>query len=119
MTRGEFDAFCGGLAGTFHVIQWGGSSVWKVGPPKGPVFAIHSNWGEVGDAVVLKPSEMAAEIWRGAPGVRLAPYLGRAGWLQIAPDAMSDEELQGMISASHAINAQKLTKAARTALGLA
>lgn len=115
MTREEFDTFCGEMTATSHVVQWGGSSVWKVG---GKVFAIYSNWGDVGNSVVLKPTEMGREIWRDAPGVQLAPYLGRAGWIQIRLDAMSADELQGMIIASHALISAGISKTKRKALGL-
>ena len=37
MTYDEFNAFCRSLPHTTHVVQWGGSHVWKVG---GKVFAI-------------------------------------------------------------------------------
>ena len=99
-------------------MQWGGASVWKVGGETGKVFAVYSDWGQDNDAVVLKPSEMAREIWRDAPGVRLAPYLGRAGWIQIDRDALAVEELQNLLVGSHAIIAQKLTKKRRAELGL-
>ena len=31
MTYEEFNAFCGSLPATTHVVQWGGADVWKVG----------------------------------------------------------------------------------------
>lgn len=119
MTRDEYNAYCATLTATANVVQWGGASVWKVGGDAGKVFAVYSDWGRDNDAVVLKPSEMAREIWRDAPGVRRAPYLGRAGWIQVDKDAMSDEDLQALISGSHAIMAAKLTKKRRVELGLA
>lgn len=115
MNRSDFDRFCATLSGVSHVVQWGGSSVWKVG---GKVFAIHNNWGDLQDAVTLKPTEMTAEIWRGAEGVALAPYLGRAGWFQIAPTAMEEDELKVMIAGSHGLIASKLTRAKRRELDL-
>ena len=118
MTRDDYNTFCAGLTATSNVVQWGGASVWKVGGETGKVFAVYSDWGQDNDAVVLKPSEMAREIWRDAPGVRLAPYLGRAGWIQIDRDAMAVEELQNLLVGSHAIMAQKLTKKRRAELGL-
>ena len=118
MNRADFNAYCATFPEAANVIQWGEASVWKVGGPKGPVFAIHSHWGPA-DGVVLKPSEMAREIWRDAPGVGLAPYLGRAGWIKIDDGAMSDDELRALIAGSHDINAQKLTKKRRAELGLA
>lgn len=115
MKRDEFNDVCRAMKGTENVVQWGNASVWKVG---GKVFAICSNWGEDTDGIVLKPSEMAREIWRDAPGVRLAPYLGRAGWIQIAGDAMSHEELVSLIEGSYAINAAKLTRKKRAEIGI-
>lgn len=103
------------MKGTENVVQWGDSSVWKIG---GKVFAICSNWGKDFDAIVLKPSEMAREIWRDVPGIRLAPYLGRAGWIQIDDDAMSDDELLALIEGSYAINAAKLTRKKRAEIGI-
>ena len=118
MTRDDYNTFCANLPGAANVVQWGGASVWKVGGDTGKVFAVFSTWGQEKDAVTLKPSEMAREIWRDAPGVRLAPYLGRAGWIQIDCDAMAADELQNLIAASHAIMAAKLTKKRRAELGL-
>ena len=114
MEREAFNAVCAALPGAHNVIQWGDASVWKIGS-KGPVFAIHSRWGEA-EGVVLKPTEMAREIWRDTPGVGLAPYLGRAGWIKIDAGAMTDEDLRGLIEASHEINLAKLSKAARAAI---
>ncbi|MEL6792979.1 MAG: MmcQ/YjbR family DNA-binding protein [Pseudomonadota bacterium] len=117
MKRDRFDAICVAMTGAHNVIQWGDASVWKVGGAKGPVFAIHSHWGPV-EGVVLKPSEMAREIWRDAPGVALAPYLGRAGWIKIDEGAMGEGDLIALIEGSYAINAGKLTKKARAELGI-
>ena len=37
MTYDQFNAFCGALPATTHVVQWSGSHVWKIG---GKVFAV-------------------------------------------------------------------------------
>lgn len=37
MIQDEYNTFCAMLPATSHVVQWGGSDVWKVG---GKVFAI-------------------------------------------------------------------------------
>ena len=42
MTLDEYNAFCGSLPSTTHVVQWGGADVWKVG---GKVFAIGGRGG--------------------------------------------------------------------------
>lgn len=117
MNRNAFDEFCAALTGTSNVVQWGESSVWKVG---GKVFAIHSNWTpDDAECVVLKPTEMAREIWRDAPGVAPAPYLGRAGWIRVETGAMAEDELRNLIAASHGLIAAKLTKRLRAELGIA
>ena len=115
MKRKDFNRFCGSLNAAENVVQWGASSVWEVG---GKVFAICGDWGREEDAIVLKPSEMAREIWRDAPGVRLAPYLGRAGWIQIDMNAMSDDEKRALIEGSYQIIAAKLTRRKRAELGI-
>ena len=51
MTREEVNAFCASLRAATHVVQWGGSDVWKVG---GKLFAVISGAG-----VTFKASDMA------------------------------------------------------------
>lgn len=124
MTRDEFDAYCGAMKGTTHVIQWGNASVWKIG---GKIFAICSDWGAKGepaDAVdgprfSFKCSDLAFEILPDQPGIVPAPYLARAKWVQLQrADAMSDEDLKLHLDAAYEIIARKLSKAARKALRL-
>lgn len=118
MTRGEFDHFCAGLPHASHVVQWGGSSVWKVA---GKVFAI-GGW-EDGDAlgVTFKVSELAFEILKDQPGCRPAPYLASRGmsWIQrVNAKSMSDKALKELLRDSYQIVARGLSKAKQKALGL-
>jgi len=117
MTRDEFDAFCGALTGTTNVIQWGGSSVWKVG---GKIFAICSIWGEgMEEKISFKCSELSYTTLCEQPGIIPAPYLARAKWVQIQePDAMGDDDIRTYITQAHEIISAKLTKAVRAELGL-
>jgi len=117
VTRSEFDAFCGGLKGTTHVVQWGEASVWKIG---GKIFAICSGWGAGSHAKFsFKCSDLAYDILIEQPGLIPAPYLARAKWVQVqTPDAMSDEDLQDYIRTAYGIVMGKLTKAQRKELGL-
>jgi predicted DNA-binding protein (MmcQ/YjbR family) len=66
MTRGEFKAFCRALPATTHVVQWGGSHVWKVG---GKVFAIASGKNDE-PSVTFKVSDIAYEMLKERPGLR-------------------------------------------------
>ncbi|NNF79091.1 MAG: MmcQ/YjbR family DNA-binding protein, partial [Rhizobiales bacterium] len=50
MTYEEYNAFCGALPATTHVVQWGGAHVWKVG---GKVFAI-GGWADDRPAYTFK-----------------------------------------------------------------
>jgi predicted DNA-binding protein (MmcQ/YjbR family) len=114
----EYNAFCGSLPATTHVVQWGGAHVWKVG---GKVFAIA--WFESGHqpGVTFKVSDIAWEILRAAPGCRPAPYMASRGmkWIQSfdAP-GLSKAELKRYLKASHALVAAGLSKRRRLELGL-
>lgn len=117
MERGDFDTFCKGLTATTNVIQWGNSSVWKVG---GKIFAICSHWGAVErDCVSFKCNDLSYQILCELPGIVPAPYLARAKWVQVqTDDALTDADLKSYIEDAHAIIAAKLTKKARAELGL-
>ncbi|MFK7877546.1 MAG: MmcQ/YjbR family DNA-binding protein [Paracoccaceae bacterium] len=118
MTRDAFNAFCKSLPHTTHVVQWGGSDVWKVG---GKVFAICGLGTTDTPGITFKVSEMAFDILRDAPGIRPAPYMASRGlkWLQVTePGAMSQDSLQDHLVASYDMVVAGLTKKNRLALGL-
>lgn len=117
MTREEFDAYCRGLMATTNVIQWGNSSVWKVG---GKIFAICSIWGEgMEQKISFKCSDLSYQILCELDGVIPAPYLARAKWVQVEHDgALGDDDIRSYISDAHEIIAGKLTKKLRAELGL-
>ena len=117
MTYDEFNAFCGALPATTHVIQWGGSHVWKVG---GKVFAI-GGWDDGAPRFTFKATDISYEILKDQPGLRPAPYLASRGlkWIQhYAEPGLSDDELREYLRQSHHIVSLGLTKKARRALGL-
>lgn len=117
MTYDEFNAFCETLPATTHVVQWGGSHVWKVG---GKVFAI-GGWADDGEAFTFKVSEMAYDILKEQPGARPAPYLASRGmkWIQ-RTDAttLSDDDLCAYLTESHRIVSLGLPKKKQKELGL-
>jgi predicted DNA-binding protein (MmcQ/YjbR family) len=118
LTYREYNAFCGALPAATHVVQWGGSHVWKVG---GKVFAI-GGW-ERGHhpGITFKVSDIAWEILREAPGCRPAPYLASRGmkWIQSYDQpGLGKAELKQYLKASHALVAAGLSKKARKELGL-
>ena len=118
MTYDEFNAFCASLKATSNVIQWGGSSVWKVG---GKVFAV-GGWDD-GECprFTFKTSEIAYEMLRDHPGCRPAPYLASRGmkWIQhFEEPGLTDEELRDYIQHSHLLASLNLTKKLQRELGL-
>ena len=118
MTYEEFNAFCGALPATTHVVQWGGSHVWKVG---GKVFAV-GGWDSGAPAISFKASELAFEMLKDRPGLRPAPYLASRGlkWIQhYAKPGLAKKDLKAYIGQSHQIVASGLSKKTQLALGLA
>ena len=118
MTYDDFNAFCGALPATSHVVQWGGSDVWKVG---GKVFAI-GGWDD-GDGArfTFKVSEISYEILKDQPGLRPAPYLASRGmkWIQqYGEPGLTDDELRDYLRESHRIVSLGLPKKTQRALGL-
>lgn len=117
MQRDAFDAYCTALKSATHVVQWRGSSVWKVG---GKIFAICSTVGEgQHDKISFKCTDLSYAILCEQAEIIPAPYLARAKWVQVvSAAALSDAELQSYIEEAHAIIAQKLTRVQRAKLGL-
>lgn len=116
MQTETFNRVCAALPQTTHVVQWGGSQVWKVG---GKVFAIGSGEGSL--AVSFKCSETAFDILREQPGLRPAPYLASRGmkWIQRQTDeTMDDAALADYLAQSHRLVAAGLTRKLRRELGL-
>ena len=117
MNYEEFNHFCAALPATTHVVQWGGSDVWKVG---GKVFAI-GGWGGEVPAFTFKTSELSFEILKEQPGLRPAPYLASRGmkWIQhYADPGLNDDDLKLYLTESHKIGSLGLTKKKQRELGL-
>lgn len=117
MTHEEYNAFCGALPATSHVVQWGGAHVWKVGDK---VFAIGGQQdGE--PRYSFKVSEISYEVLKEQPGLRPAPYLASRGmkWIQhYAEPGLNDEDLRDYLRQSHFIVSRGLSKKQQAALGL-
>ena len=117
MTYDDFNAYCRALPATTHVVQWGGSHVWKVG---GKVFAI-GGWAEDRPAFTFKTSDIAFELLKEEPGLRPAPYLAsrEMKWIQhYAEPGLSDGDLKKYLLESHRIVSLGLSKKRQRELGL-
>ncbi len=117
MTYDDFNEFCRSLPATTHVVQWGGSHVWKVA---GKVFAI-GGWDDGEPAFTFKAGEMSYEILKTRPGLRPAPYFASRGmkWIQHhGKPGLEDRELKDYLRQSHRIVARGLPGKKRREFGL-
>ncbi len=114
----KFNIFCASLKATTHVVQWGGSDVWKVG---GKVFAI-GGWNDGEEpGYTFKVSKIAYEMLRELPGLRPAPYLASRGmsWIQhYGKPGLPEAELKDYLEESHRIVSLGLTKKLQRELDL-
>ena len=118
MTVEEYNAFCGDLAHTSHVVQWGGAHVWKVA---GKVFAI-GGWDDGNDLfVTFKCSNLSFQMLKEQPGLRPAPYLASRGmlWIQRTSDEiMDDDALEDYVRESYRLVTLGFSKKRQRELGL-
>ncbi|HEU4537663.1 MAG TPA: MmcQ/YjbR family DNA-binding protein, partial [Polyangiaceae bacterium] len=113
----RFDALyelCASLPHATLSVQWGDHDVFKVG---GKIFAILTQDLDVGFRLSIKAEAEAFDELCGEPGVRPAPYLARAQWVQIVADnGLGPERLRGLVQRSHALVLEKLPPAQRRKL---
>ncbi|WP_022943137.1 MmcQ/YjbR family DNA-binding protein [Psychromonas hadalis] len=118
MNYEEFNQFCGSLAATTYVVQWGNSHVWKVG---GKVFGI-GGWGKNKQvAFTFKTSEQNYYFLSECEGYIPAPYFANRGmkWIQqIDGNKEKDDDLQYYLRESHRLVSLGLTKIKQKELGL-
>lgn len=117
----HFNDYCGSLAHTAHVVQWGGVHVWKVGGPKGKMFALAFPELQKQLAITFKVSPVSYDILKEQPGLRPAPYLASRGmtWIQrVSSETMDDEALKDYLAESRRLCAQALSKITQKQLGL-
>lgn len=110
MSYQEYNTFCGSLPKTTHVIQWGGSHVWKVFDK---VFAIGGWEASCGPAITFKVSELNYLILQDEPGFRPAPYLASRGfkWIQhYCEPYLPNAKLEEVLFDSYRLVAAGLTK---------
>ena len=118
MSEDDYNKFCGKLAHTTYVQQWGDAHVWKVG---GKVFAV-GGWND-GDElyVTFKCSKTSFEMLKEQDGLRPAPYLASRGfsWIQrTGSETMDDAALKDYLKESYRLVSLGLTKKKQKELGL-
>ena len=114
MTRDELHAAALALPGATMNVQWGDDHIYKVG---GRMFA-----GVDGGyrTLSLKATEIAFEVLTGTGRARAARHFTPGSWVSFDDLAALDAaEVADWLATSHALVAAKLTRAQRTALGIA
>jgi len=117
MSNDEFNAYCGALAATSYVVQWGNADVWKVG---GKVFAIGWN-NDNKMAITFKTSEQNYDFLAQHSDYQPAPYFANRGmkWIQIVKSVSeNDDDLEYYLNESYRIVSLGLTKVRQKELGL-
>jgi len=116
MTPKAFETRCLRLPAVTKVVQWEGTSVFKVGVK---MFALGGGFATRSGGYMFKVSNMAYAMLIEHGLAQPAPYLARAKWVQlVGNNALPDAELTRYLAQAHALIAAKLTRKARKALGL-
>lgn len=121
MNLAQFNAYCASLPHTFHVVQWGGVHVWKVGGAKGKMFALAFPELQKQLAITFKVSPMSYDIMKDQEGLRPAPYLASRGmtWIQrVDSRTLDDDGLKAYLAESRRLCALALPKTVQKQLGL-
>jgi len=113
VTAQTLEAFCLALPGASVSVQWGNDRVYKVG---GKMFAVLGMEAGAEPLLSFKCSEMAFALLLEQEGVRPAPYLARAKWVQLDRlDRLAPDELAARLTQSHALVVASLPKRLRPA----
>ncbi len=107
MNADRLGDICLALRGATMSVQWGDNRVYKIG---GKMFAISGP--DAASLYSFKVDEFRFLELTDLPGVRPAPYLARAKWVQIDPPecVLDDDEIEDLVRQSYALVFSKLTK---------
>ncbi len=113
MTLEQMRNLCMSLPGATEQIQWGDDLVFKVG---GKMFVVTGF--ESGSCFTIKSRDEAFYELTELQGIRPAPYLARARWVQIDPAEcrLRQGELEALIRQSYDLVFAKLPKKTQKAL---
>ena len=110
MTPAAFRKHALSLPGTECVEQWGDDQVYKIA---GKMFAVTD---KAFTKISFKCSDEAFHILTESGAAIPAPYLARAKWVRVAPDALPAAELRERIRQAYAIVRRGLTKKVQAGL---
>ena len=107
MTPDQIAAFCLGLPGAREDLKWGSNRVFSVAGNK--MFAILDFLGK---NLAFKVDDDLFLGYVDRPGVRPAPYLARARWINMSARQLplGDDELRQLLTRSHQLVVRRLPK---------
>ena len=107
LTPDTLEAFCLSLPAATLAVQWGDDRVFKVGTR---MFAILDEDRHLS----FKCSEIAYHMLTQRAGIRPAPYLARAHWVQLEDlGTLEEEDLLDYLRLAYGLVVQKLPKPER------
>jgi predicted DNA-binding protein (MmcQ/YjbR family) len=116
MKHADLEKFLLALPAATLSIQWGNDRVFKVG---GKMFAVTGPHDGGAKSLSFKTSDESFRILTELPGIKPAPYLARARWVQLdKPERLPAKELKAYLTRAHALVAAGLTKKLKAELGL-
>jgi predicted DNA-binding protein (MmcQ/YjbR family) len=118
VTLDELNDFCASFPHATHVVQWGGSHVWKIGSK---VFVIAGLGHGAGLGITFKCSPFSYDLLKDREGLRPAPYLASRGmtWIQwLNDDTMDVAALKDYLRESYRLASLNLTQKVQRELGL-
>ena len=110
MTPAGVRKHCLSLPGAECMVQWGDDQIYKVA---GKMFAATD---AACRRISFKCSDEAFHVLVESGTGRPAPYLARAKWVEVGPDALPEDGLRQRITQASAIVRSKLTKKLQAAL---
>ncbi len=107
MNADRLGEICLALPAATMTVQWGDNRVYKVG---GKMFAVSGP--DAASLYSFKVDDFRFLELTDLPGVRPAPYLARAKWVQIDPPecVLDDVEIEELVRDSYKLVFAKLTK---------
>ncbi|MBP6014025.1 MAG: MmcQ/YjbR family DNA-binding protein [Alphaproteobacteria bacterium] len=116
MKPADIEKFLLALPAATLSIQWGNDRVFKVG---GKMFAVMGPHDGESKSLSFKTSDDSFRILTELPGIKPAPYLARAQWVQIdGPARLKAKELKAYLARAHTLVAAGLPKKTQRELGL-
>ncbi|MDJ0911332.1 MAG: MmcQ/YjbR family DNA-binding protein [Woeseiaceae bacterium] len=107
MNADQLGEVCLSLPAATVVVQWGDNRVYKIG---GKMFAVSGP--DAASLYSFKVDDYRFLELTDLPGVRPAPYLARAKWVQIDPPTcvLDDGEIEDLVRDSYELVFARLTK---------